>query len=109
MFNIGICVINDGLYNIIHMIKDGFLPLFYIVIPILLIVMGSIDLGRMVLSNDEKEVKAASGRLVKRIMFTIGCFLVVLIVNLMTNLLRNTNDDRVYNSDNCTWQDYWYR
>ena len=105
---IGACIIDDGLYNIVHMIKDGFFPLFYIAIPILLIIMGVIDLGKIVITNDEKEMKTSSGRLVKRIMFTIACFLVVTLVNIMTDLLVNTEDDNVYSDDQCTWQDYWY-
>ena len=46
-----------GLDPIVKIIKKGVFPIVQIGIPILLIVFGTIDLGKAVISSDEKEVK----------------------------------------------------
>lgn len=56
----------EDLVPIFRFVKFGIYPLLQIGIPIILIIMGSIDLGKAVLSSDDKEIKAATGKLVKR-------------------------------------------
>ena len=51
---------NADLLPIVKFVKNGVFPLIQIGIPILLIIMGSIDLGRAVLSSDDKEIKGAT-------------------------------------------------
>ena len=62
-------------------------------IPIVLIILGMIDLGKAVMSNDEKEMKAAQGKLIKRVIYAVVIFLVVAIVKLVFGLLSNANTD----------------
>ena len=67
----------NGLGPIIALIKYGVMPIIQIGIPIILVVMGSIDLGKAVLSSDDKEIKAATGRLIKRVIAAIAVFFVI--------------------------------
>ena len=71
------------LMPIIRIIRDGVIPLFQIGIPILLIIFGTVDLGKAVVASKEDEIKAAQKMLVKRAIYAIAVFLVVTIVSLV--------------------------
>ena len=49
-------------------------------IPAVLIVLGMIDLGKAVTSNDEKQMKEAQKILIKRVVYAVLIFFVVAIV-----------------------------
>ena len=91
---------------IFRFIKYGIYPIIQIGIPILLIVMGSIDLGKAVLSSDDKEIKGATGKLIKRCIAAIAIFFVTTIVSLLMGLFSSTGE-----SSNITgtesWKDCW--
>ena len=78
---------------IIRFVKLGVLPIIQIGVPILLIVMGSIDLGRAVLSSDDKEIKAATSKLIKRAIAAIAVFFVATIVTLLMGLFAKSGAD----------------
>ncbi len=59
-------------------------------IPILLIVMGSIDLGKAVLASDDKEIKGATSKLIKRALAAVAVFFVPLLVNLLVNMVGDS-------------------
>ena len=80
MFIADVC---GGLDPIIRVIKFGVFPIIQIGIPIILIIMGSFDLGKAVLSSDDKEIKASTSRLIKRVVAAIAVFFVVAIVKLV--------------------------
>ncbi len=84
LFQIMAC--NSDLLMIVKFLKRGILPIFQIGIPIILIVMGTIDLGRAVLSSDDKEIKAGTSRLIKRAIAAIFVFFVATIVSLIMGL-----------------------
>ncbi len=73
-------VCSDELKLIIGFIKT-LLTIVQIVIPILLIIWGTIDLGKAVIASKEEDIKKAQGMLVKRIIYAILVFLIVVIVN----------------------------
>jgi hypothetical protein len=79
---------NDGLKTIFAFINNV-LRLIKIFIPILLIVMGSLDLGKAVVAGDEKEVKAAQGMLVKRALYAVAVFFVATIVPMLIGLVAD--------------------
>ena len=54
-----------GLGPIVGVVK-GVFDLIKIGVPIVLIIMGAIDLGKAVLASDDKEIKAATSKLIKR-------------------------------------------
>ena len=56
-------------------------------IPILLILMGSIDLGKAVLASDDKEIKGATSKLMKRAIAAIAVFFIPMIVNILVNMV----------------------
>ena len=97
LFQIGVVgSINDncgGLGPIVRIIKKGVFPIVQIGIPILLIVFGTIDLGKAVISSDEKEVKQAQSRLIKRCIYAILVFFIVTIVSLLFTMVSDIVGD----------------
>jgi surface polysaccharide O-acyltransferase-like enzyme len=66
-----------------------------IAIPILIVLLGTIDLGKAVLAGDDKKIKEAQGMLVRRIIYGVAVFFVLVIVQTIFGTLgkRNTADD----------------
>lgn len=58
-------------------------------IPIILIIMGSIDLGKAVLASDDKEIKGATSKLVKRAIAAVAVFFIPLLVNMLMKMVAN--------------------
>lgn len=76
-----------GLGPIVRLIKNGVFPIVQIGIPIVLIVLGTVDLGKAVISSDEKEVKQAQSRLIKRCIYAVAVFFITTIVTLLMSLV----------------------
>lgn len=93
------------LVPIFKFIKNGVYPIIQIGIPILLIVMGSIDLGKAVLSSDDKEIKGATGKLIKRAIAAIAVFFVTTIVSLIMNMFASAGTD--VDTGSVKWTDCW--
>ena len=82
-----------GIGPVVSLIKNGVFPIIQMGIPILLVLMGTIDLGKAVMSNDDKEIKGATGKLIKRAIAAVAVFFVVFLVNLVFGWIgtaRNT-------------------
>lgn len=95
LFQIGAGIKTDGcrgLSSIVRLIKKGFFPIIQICIPILLVIMGTVDLGKAVISSDEKEVKGAQSRLIKRCIYAILIFFMVTLVSIIMNLVATSQD-----------------
>ena len=91
---------------VIQFIKFGVYPIIQIGIPILLILMGTIDLGKAVLSSDDKEIKGATSKLIKRAIAAIAVFFVATIVSLIMNMFSTSGaSDRVSGTED--WRDCW--
>ena len=58
-----------------------------VAVPIILIVVGMIDLAKAVGEKDEKTIKEAQNRLIKRVISAILVFLVITIVGIIINLM----------------------
>lgn len=80
----------EGLLPVVQFIRRGVFPIIQIGIPIILILMGSIDLGKAVMSSDDKEIKGATGKLIKRAIAAVAVFFVVTIVTLLMNIFAKT-------------------
>lgn len=93
-----------GLLPIFRIIRKGIFPIIWIGIPIILILMGTIDLGKAVISSDDKEIKASTGRLVKRIVYAVVIFFMVTIVGFVMDLVGTANDDDMIKSN---WRACW--
>ena len=98
----------EGLLPVIQFIRKGLFPIIQIGIPILLIVMGSIDLGKAVMSSDDKEIKGATGKLIKRAIAAVAVFFVTTLVTLLMNIFSNSgasDSETVTGTD--TWKECW--
>ena len=73
----------ENLLPLIRLIKNGIIPLIQIGIPIILILLGMLDLGKAVVASKEDEIKAAQKLLVKRAIYALAIFFVVLIVQVV--------------------------
>ena len=94
------------LWPVISLIKNGIIPLFQIGIPIILIVLGMLDLGKAVVASKEDEIKNAQKLLIKRCAYAVAIFFVVLIVNVVFGLLASTGDSDISSTSN-TWAKCW--
>ncbi|HIU11419.1 MAG TPA: hypothetical protein IAB65_01830 [Candidatus Onthocola stercorigallinarum] len=72
-----------------------------IVIPLLLIIFGSIDFAKAIIANDEKAIKTAGGALVRRFIAAVVVFLIPTILNLLLGLVDNIESIKGTFSD-CT-------
>lgn len=77
----------NGLGPVVAIIKNGLFPIIYIGIPILLILFGTIDLGKAVMANDDKAIKTATSSLIKRAIAALAVFLVSMLVSLVLGWL----------------------
>ena len=87
LFQIGAIDSCNGLLPLVKVIKKGLFPIVQLGIPILLIVLGTFDLGKAVISSEEKEVKAAQSRLIKRFIYAALVFFVATIVSVLMSFV----------------------
>ena len=67
--------------------------------------MGSIDLGKAVLSSDDKEIKGATSKLIKRAVAAVAVFFVTTVVTVLMGMFDNTG---VEDSDvSANWPKCW--
>ena len=86
-----------GLDPLVSLVKNGLFPIVYIIIPIALLIYAVIDFGKAVIAIDEKEVKAAQSRLIKRAVYAALIFFVVFLVKAIMDVVAkggtgNTGD-----------------
>ena len=91
-----------GLLPLVRVIRKGIFPLVQIIIPIGLIILGTIDLGKAVIASDEKEVKAAQSRLLKRFIYAALIFFVVTLVSALMSIIATGGE-----GDTNSWSDCW--
>lgn len=74
-----------------------------IAVPIILILMGIIDMARAVMSSDDKGMKEATSRFIKRIISAILVFFVVTIVTIVIDMFAKTDL-----GDRSNWKACWF-
>ena len=94
------------LLPLIRLIRHGLIPLIQIGIPIILIILGMFDLGKAVMASKEDEIKSAQKLLIKRAVYAVAIFFVVLIVQVVFGLLSTTGDSEIY-GDSMNWKTCW--
>ena len=72
------------------------ISVFKIVVPVILIVWGAIILGKALIASDDKEIKEAWGKLVKRLLIGLIIFFIPGIVGAIVSLVDKADD-----SSNC--------
>lgn len=85
-----ITAICSDLAPFINLVKHGIIPIIQIVIPILLIVLGMFDLGKAVVASKEDEIKAAQKLLIKRVIYAVLIFMIVLIIKTVFSIVVNS-------------------
>lgn len=100
---------DQNLLPMVKFIKKGVFPVIQIGIPIILIVMGAIDLGKAVLSSDDKEIKGATSKLVKRAIAAVAVFFIVTIVSLVMGMFDSSGASQSGSNVTGTssWKDCW--
>lgn len=69
----------------------GLVNLVKVIIPILLVAYGMMDLAKAVMANDEKVMKEAQGKFIKRIVYAVIIFFIVAIVQLIFGTLASAS------------------
>ena len=71
----------------------GFVVLiFKIIIPVILIVLGVISLGKAVLDSDDKKIKDAAMSLIKKFIVAVVIFLLPTIIGALFNFINGWSD-----------------
>ena len=83
MENFKFCQESASLWQIVGWL----LLVFKIVIPVLLIIFGMVDLGKAVVSSDDKAVQKAGNTLLKRLIMGIAIFFVPTVVGLVFRMV----------------------
>ena len=96
LFQIGALDQCGGLLPLVKVVRKGLFWILYLIMPIVLILLVTIDIAKAVIASDEKEVKAAQGRAVKRAIYTAIIYFVYVLVSVVMNLVAagetgNTN------------------
>ncbi len=68
-------------------VVSGLFDIIKIVVPIILLIMGAIDLAKAVLASDDKEIKAATSKLTKRAIAAAAVFFSVTIVDVIMGMV----------------------
>ena len=87
---------------LIKLVKHGVIPVIQLGIPIILIIIGMIDLGKAVIASKEDEIKTAQKLLIKRAIYAVAIFFVVLIVTAVFNLVGSSSG-----ANTATWSQCW--
>lgn len=101
LFLIGATDACGGLLPLVKVVVS-LIKVFMIIIPIALIIFGTIDLGKAVIASDEKEVKAAQGRLIKRFIYAALIFFVPMLVGVVMNIVSAGGE-----GDTTSWEGCW--
>ena len=72
-----------------------------ILIPIAIIILGSIDLGKAVVSSDDKAIKAATSKLLKRLVAGICIFFIPVIIKVVFSMIGTISDEVKNDYLNC--------
>ena len=90
-----------GLLPLVKVIVQ-LVKILMILIPIALIVFGTLDLGKAVIASDDKEIKAAQSLLIKRLLYAAVIFFVPMLVGVIMNIVAVGAEE-----DTTSWQECW--
>ena len=64
-----------------------------IIVPVLIVLLGTIDLGKAVMSGEEKTVKEAQKNFIKRLIYGVAIFFIFTFVKIIFGLLGVETDE----------------
>lgn len=79
-----------------------FVTILKIAVPLILIVLGMLDLAKAVMANEEKEMKEAQKKLIKRIIYAVVIFFVVALVQFVFSQLSEADTNNANGTSNAT-------
>ena len=91
----------EGMKEVLGLIKIIYNLIRYAT-PIVLIILGSIDMLRAVMAGKEDDIKKNQKRFVSRLVLAVGIFLLLSVFELITNILDRSNV-----SDSKAWYNCW--
>ena len=96
---------DPNLLTIVKLIR-AIVTFITVLVPIILIVVGTFDLLKAVTASKEDEIKAAQKLLIKRVIYSILIFLIVPILNLVFGIFKSnvSSSDSGYTDD---WYTCW--
>lgn len=95
----------EGLGPIVSVIK-GLFNIIKIFVPIALLIYGVIDLAKAVMASDEKEIKSATSKFIKRAVAAVAVFFAVTLVDAVMGLVgKGEESDDGANSS--SWAACW--
>ena len=80
-----------GLRPIVSVIK-GLFDIIRILVPIALLIYGALDLAKAVIASDEKEIKGATSKFIKRAVAAVAVFFAVTLVNVVMGIVGKGED-----------------
>ena len=92
-----------GFDPLIKVIKDGVFPVIQIAIPIILLVLCTLDLGKAVIGSDDKENKKIIKRLLRRCVYAILIFFIVSFINLIFTMIGTITENETLEK----WSECW--
>ena len=99
---IGFCSNTANIWSVV----GYFVLIIKIVIPLLLIVLGMIDLGKAVIASKEDEVKKATKAFGKRFLYAVGVFAVVWLVTFVFDTVSSATGGEI-NPGQANWKTCW--
>ena len=89
--NLGDAGTTNTVLDILYYVKL-IIKILQIAVPIGLILMGTIDMGKAVIAGDEKKMKEAQKPFIKRIISAVIVFCIPFLVNVAVNLVTSNTD-----------------
>lgn len=105
MFLIGATDACGGLGPIVSVIKALF-NIIKIFVPIALLIFGVIDLAKAVMASEEKEIKGATSKFIKRAIAAVAVFFAVTLVDAVMGLVGQ-GEESDGGSDSTSWSACW--
>lgn len=98
---------NASILRIVYFVKE-LLDIIFILIPIGLIVMLSIDLFKNTISSKEDEMRKNITVFIKRIFFCMAIFLIPTIVSFVVNMVYDSKVAEVWTKEEVNWITCYY-
>ena len=93
---------SNAVFSVIYVVKQ-ILQIVFVLVPIILIVLVTIDLAKNVVAGKEDDMKKNKNIAIKRIIYAIAIFFVPAIVNLLMNVIYRTTDENSESSFSKCW------
>ena len=107
MYSLAIDVCSDGSLAPLWTLIGTIINIIWIGIPIILITLGSIDLGKAVISSKEDEVKKAKKSFLNRLLYAVAVFCVVWLVTFIFDQVAKLGLTDVDANNASSWKACW--